>query len=74
MARTTDDLYDKLDELIDVMTNRGGGHGGAASYRPRAGYVSDKELNEFSKVTKWIEEAVGQVGAMYNEVKSLTDP
>ena len=74
MARTTDDLYDKLDELINVMTNRGGGHGGAASYRPRAGYVSDKELNEFSKVTKWIEEAVGQVGAMYNEVKSLTDP
>ena len=24
MARTTDDLYDKLDELIDAMTNNGG--------------------------------------------------
>lgn len=74
MARTIDDLYDKLDELVNVMTNGGGGHGGAAPYRPRAGYISDKELNGFSKAAKFLEELVGQVGAMYNEVKSLTDP
>ena len=75
MARTTDDLYDKLDELIDVMTNNGGGHGGAAaSYRPRIGRVSDDDLNKFSKTTRILEEAVGQVNAIYNEVKRLTDP
>lgn len=75
MARTTDDLYDKIDELIDVMTNNGGGHGGAAaSYRPRIGRVSDDDLNKFSKTTRILEEAVGQVNAIYNEVKRLTDP
>lgn len=75
MARTTDDLYDKIDELIDVMANNGGGHGGAAaSYRPRIGRVSDDDLNKFSKTTRILEEAVGQVNAIYNEVKRLTDP
>ena len=75
MARTIDDLYDKLDELIDVMANNGGGHGGAAaSYRPRIGRVSDDGLNKFSKTTRILEEAVGQVNAIYNEVKRLTDP
>ena len=73
MARTTDDLYDKLDELVNVMANGGGGHGGAAPYRPRAGYVSDDDLNKFSKATKMLEEVVGQVGAIYNEVQKLTD-
>ena len=75
MARTTDDLYDKLEELIDVMTNNGGGHGGAAaSYRPRIGRVSDDDLNKFSKTARILEEVVGQVGAIYNEVQKLTDP
>ncbi|MBP3630043.1 MAG: hypothetical protein J6J23_00995, partial [Clostridia bacterium] len=52
-------------------SNRGGG---GASYRPRSGRVSDDDLNGFSKITKMLEEAVGQVGAIYNEVKKLTDP
>lgn len=52
-------------------SNRGGG---GVSYRPRAGYISDEELNKLSKGTKFLEEIVGQVGAIYNEVKSLTDP
>lgn len=73
MARTTDDLYDKLDELVNIMANGGGGHGGAAPYRPRSGYVSDDDLNKFSKTVKIFEEAVGQVGAIYNEVQKLTD-
>lgn len=67
----------EMDYLIQGISdaingsNRGGG---GASYRPRSGRVSDDDLNGFSKITKMLEEAVGQVGAIYNEVKKLTDP
>ena len=33
MARTTDDLYDKMNDLIDAITNSGGGVGIGASYK-----------------------------------------
>lgn len=65
---------DYLIQGISDAVNSSSKGGGGVSYRPRAGYISDEELNKFSKGTKWLEEVVGQVGAMYNEVKSLTDP
>ena len=67
----------EMDYLIQGISNAVNGSsrgGGGVSYRPRAGYISNEELNKFSKVTKFLEEVVGQVGAIYNEVKSLTDP
>ena len=72
----TKDEQDKLDYLIqgisDAMNGSNKG-GGGASYRPRSGYVSDDDLNKFSKTVKIFEEAVGQVSAIYNEVQKLTD-
>lgn len=72
----TKDEQDKLDYLIqgisDAMNGSNKG-GGGASYRPRTGYVSDDDLNKFSKTVKIFEEAVGQVGAICNEVQKLTD-
>ena len=72
----TKDEQDKLDYLIqgisDAMNGSNKG-GGGASYRPRTGYVSDDDLNKFSKTVKIFEEAVGQVGAIYSEVQKLTD-
>ena len=65
---------DYLIQGISDAVNSSSKGGGGVSYRPRAGYISDEELNKFSKGTKWIEEVVGQVGAIYNEVKRLTDP
>ena len=69
----TKDEQEKLDYLIQGLKGSDKGDGGA-SYRPRSGYVSDDELNKFSKATKMLEEVVGQVGAIYNEVQKLTDP
>ena len=67
----------EMDYLIqgisDAVNNSSGG-GGGVSYRPRTGYISNEELNKFSKGTKFLEELVGQVGAIYNEVKRLADP
>ena len=65
---------DYLIQGISDAVNSSSKGGGGVSYRPRAGYISDEELNKFSKGTKWLEEVVGQVGAIYNEVKRLTDP
>lgn len=65
---------DYLIQGISDAVNSSNRGGGGVSYRPRAGYISDEELNKFSKGTKFLEEIVGQVGAIYNEVKSLTDP
>lgn len=65
---------DYLIQGISDAINGSNGGGGGASYRPRSGRVSDDDLNGFSKITKMLEEAVGQVGAIYNEVKKLTDP
>lgn len=65
---------DYLIQGISDAVNSSNRGGGGVSYRPRAGYISDEELNKLSKGTKFLEELVGQVGAMYNEVKSLTDP
>lgn len=65
---------DYLIQGISDAINGSNGGGGGASYRPRSGRVSDDELNAFSKITKMFEETVGQVGAIYNEVKKLTDP
>lgn len=59
--------------ISDAVNNSSGG-GGGVSYRPRTGYISNEELNKFSKGTKFLEELVGQVGAIYNEVKRLADP
>ena len=69
----TKDEQEKLDYLIQGLKGSDKGDGGV-SYRPRSGYVSDDELNKFSKATKMLEEVVGQVGAIYNEVQKLTDP
>lgn len=65
---------DYLIQGISDAVNSSNRGGGGISYRPRAGYISDEELNKLSKGTKFLEELVGQVGAIYNEVKSLTDP
>ena len=65
---------DYLIQGISDAVNSSNRGGGGVSYRPRAGYISDEELNKLSKGTKFLEELVGQVGAIYNEVKSLTDP
>lgn len=65
---------DYLIQGISDAVNSSNRGGGGVSYRPRAGYISDEELNKISKGTKFLEEIVGQVGAIYNEVKSLTDP
>lgn len=65
---------DYLIQGISDAINGSNGGGGGASYRPRSGRVSDDDLNGFSKITKMLEEAVGQVGAIYSEVKKLTDP
>ena len=65
---------DYLIQGISDAVNSSNRGGGGVSYRPRAGYISDEELNKLSKGTKFLEEIVGQVGAIYNEVKSLTDP
>lgn len=45
MARTTDDLYDKLDELIDVMANNGGGSATGRGYRIGSNYKNMDEYN-----------------------------
>ena len=68
----TKDEQEKLDYLIQGLKGSDKGDGGA-SYRPRSGYVSDDDLNKFSKATKMLEKVVGQVGAIYNEVQKLTD-
>lgn len=65
-----DYLIQGISDAVNSSSNGGGG----ASYRPRIGRVSDDDLNKFSKTTRILEEAVGQVGAIYNEVKRLTDP
>ncbi len=65
-----DYLIQGISDAVNSSSNGGGG----ASYRPRIGRVSDDDLNKFSKTTRILEEAVGQVNAIYNEVKRLTDP
>ena len=65
-----DYLIQGISDAVNSSSNGGGG----ASYRPRIGRVSDDDLNKFSKTTRILEEAAGQVNVIYNEVKRLTDP
>ena len=45
MARTTDDLYDKLNELIDTIANGGGGVG-----RGRTSTSRRLSIRDFEKI------------------------
>ena len=62
MARTTDDLYDKLDELINVMTNRVV----ATEEQPLIGLGLDtyliKNLMSFQKLPSGLKKLLGKLG------------